>query len=269
MGVGAAEGVGGDLLAGHLLDDLRPGDEHLGLARLDDEVGEGGRVGGAAGAGAADERDLRHGAGEHDVGVEDAAVAGQRVDALLNAGAAGVVDEDERAAALEGQLHHVGDLEGVDLAGGAAEDGEVLAGEVDEPAVDGGGAGDDAVGGDLLAGQAEVDLAVLGEQADLLEAARIDEGVDALAGGELALLLLLGQALGAAALLEALPVLAEVLDQLLHRFPLLGHRSPSFLRSRRFDRHLVRFVANLDLISSLAREPGLCRPLRARRARRP
>ena len=75
------------------------------------------------------------------------------------------------------------------------------------------GAGDDAVGGDFLAGHAEVDLAVLGEQADLLEAAGIDEGVDALAGGELALLLLLGQTVGAAALLEVLPLLAEVLDQ--------------------------------------------------------
>ena len=229
VGVRAAERLGGDLLAGHLLDDLRPGDEHLGLARLDDEVGQGRRVGGPAGAGAADQRDLRHGPGEHDVGVEDPAVAGQRVDALLDAGAAGVVDEDERAAGLEGQLHHVGDLVRVDLAGGAAEDGEVLAGEVDEPAVDGGGAGDDAVGGDLLAGHAEVDLAVLGEQADLLEAAGIDEGVDALAGGELALLLLLGQAVGAAALPEALLLLAEVLDQLLHRLPRIGGHRSSFL----------------------------------------
>jgi hypothetical protein len=88
----------------------------------------------------------------------------------------------------------------MDLAGGAAQDGEVLAGEVDQPAVHGRGPGDDAVGGDLLAGQAEVDLPVLGEQADLLEAAGIDQGVDALAGRELALLLLLRQAFGPAAL---------------------------------------------------------------------
>src|SRR5205823_2913203 len=126
--VGAAQRLGGDLFAGHLPDDLGPGDEHLGLARLNDEVGQRGGVGGAAGAGAADDRDLGHGAGEHDVGVEDTAVAGQRVDALLDAGAAGVVEEHERAAALERQLHHVGDLVGVDLAGGAAEYGEVLAG---------------------------------------------------------------------------------------------------------------------------------------------
>ena len=38
---------------------------------------------------------------------------------------------------LQRQLHHVGDLVRVDLAGGAAEDGEVLAGKVDEAAVDG------------------------------------------------------------------------------------------------------------------------------------
>ena len=142
---------------------------------------------------------------------------------------------------LRDSLHHVGDLERVDLAGRAAQDGEVLAGEVDEPAVDGGGAGDDAVGGDLLAGQAEVDLPVLGEQADLLEAAGIDEGVDALAGGELALLLLLGQALGAAALLEVLfrscggPRLSSSID---FRFSaVIACRS--FLRSRRLDGHLV------------------------------
>ena len=32
--------LGGDLLAGDLLDHLRAGDEHLGLAGLDDEVGQ-------------------------------------------------------------------------------------------------------------------------------------------------------------------------------------------------------------------------------------
>ena len=231
VGVRAAQRLGGDLLAGHLLDDLGPGDEHLRLARLDDEVGEGGGVGGPAGAGAADQRDLGHGPGEQDVGVEDPAVAGERVDALLDAGPAGVVDEDEWSAVLQREFHHVGDLVRVDLAGGAAEDAEVLAGKVDGAAVDGAGAGDDAVGGDFLAGHPEVDLPVLGEQADLLEAAGVEEDVDAFAGGELPLLLLLGETVGAAPLLEVLLLLAEVLDQLLHR--LLGnggHRLPFLSR---------------------------------------
>src|SRR5207244_3343175 len=107
-----------------------------------------------------------------------------------------------------GEFHHVGDLERVDLAGRAAEDGEVLTGKVDEPAVDRGGPGDNAVGGDFLAGHAEVDLPVLSEQAELLEAAGVDQGVDALAGGEFALFLLLRQAVGPAALLEMCSLLA-------------------------------------------------------------
>ena len=72
----------------------------------------------------------------------------------------------------------VGDLVRMDLAGRAPQDGEILAGKVDEAAVDRGRAGDDAVGGNVLAGHAEVGLAVLGEEADLLEAAGVDQGVD-------------------------------------------------------------------------------------------
>jgi hypothetical protein len=122
----------------------------------------------------------------------------------------------------------------VDLAGGAAEDGEVLAGEMDEAAADGAGAGHDAVGGDLLARHAEQGLPVLGEQADLLEAAGVDEGVDPLAGGELPLFLLLGQAVGAAALPELFFLRAEVLDQLFHRLLRIGgHRLPFLSRLMR------------------------------------
>ena len=63
----AAQLLRRDQLAGHLLDDLRPGDEHLRALGLDDEVGQRRAVGRAAGARPADQRDLRHGAGEHDV----------------------------------------------------------------------------------------------------------------------------------------------------------------------------------------------------------
>ena len=129
--IGAAECLGGDLLAGDLLDDLGPGDEHLGLAGHDDEVGQGRRVGRAAGAGPADQGDLGDGPGKFDIGEEDPAVARKRVDAFLDAGSARIVDEDERAAGVQRQLHHVGDLVAVELARRAAQDGEVLAGQVD------------------------------------------------------------------------------------------------------------------------------------------
>ena len=39
--VGTAQRLGSDLLAGYLLDDLGPGDEHLGLPGHDDEISEG------------------------------------------------------------------------------------------------------------------------------------------------------------------------------------------------------------------------------------
>ena len=53
----------------------------------------------------------------------------------------------------------------------------------------------------LLLGQAEVGGAVGDEAVELDEAARIEQQVEPLAGGELALLVLLGDAVGAAALL--------------------------------------------------------------------
>jgi hypothetical protein len=87
----------------------------------------GGRVGRAAGAGAGDDRDLRHEAGEEHVAEEDLAVAGERVVAFLDARAAGIVDADDRHAGLQGVVHQVADLLRVDAAERAAADGEVLA----------------------------------------------------------------------------------------------------------------------------------------------
>jgi hypothetical protein len=56
-------------LAGYLLDHLRTGDEHLGLARLNGEVSQGRAGGGAAGARAANERDLQYRSRKHSVRV--------------------------------------------------------------------------------------------------------------------------------------------------------------------------------------------------------
>ena len=74
----AAQLLGRDALAGDPLDHLRSGDEHLRLARLNDEIGERRAVRRPARARTADQRDLRHRAGKHHVGVEHLAVAGER-----------------------------------------------------------------------------------------------------------------------------------------------------------------------------------------------
>src|SRR5262245_43476660 len=120
----------------------------------------------------------------------------------------------------------------MDFAGGAPEHCEVLAGEVHEPSVDRRSTRHDAVGGAFLASHAEVELPVLCEGAKFFEAARIDKLVNAVAGGELALLALLGESLGAAALLDQHAALAKRLHQLIHRWNgLSGHESiPYFLR---------------------------------------
>ena len=146
MGVRAAELLHRHLLAGDRLDDVRAGDEHLaGLVDHDDEVGQRGGVDVAARRGAHDQRDLRDDAGRLDVVVEDVAVQAQRDDALLDARARAVVDADERAAGLDGQLLHLDDLLAVHLAEAAAEHRRVLAEDAHVAAVDGAVTGDHTV----------------------------------------------------------------------------------------------------------------------------
>ena len=143
---GAAELLERHVLAGHRLDDVGAGDEHVrGLLHHEHEVGDGGGVDGAAGARPHDHADLRDHAGRAHVALEDVAVAGERRRALLDPRAAGVVDRDERRARAIGEVHHLADLLRHDLAHGPAEHREVLASDEDLAAVDRAVAGDDAV----------------------------------------------------------------------------------------------------------------------------
>ena len=170
---------------GHRLDHFGAGDEHVGvLPRHDDEVHQRRRVGGTAGARAADDGDLRHDAGHQDVAVEDLAVAGQGVDAFLDACAAGVLERHQRNAGLDGELHQLDDLVGVHLAQRAGRDGEVLAERGHRPAVHVAGAGDHAVGGIHLLVGAEGATGVADVHADFLEGARLEQRAQPVAGGE-------------------------------------------------------------------------------------
>ena len=160
----------GDVFVGDGLDDVGTGDEHVaGVVHHEDEIGDGGRVDGAAGAGAHDGGDLRdHAAGER-VAQEDVGVAGERDDAFLNARAAGIVEADDGRAGLEREVHDLADFEGVGFGERAAEDGEVLREDVDQAAVDAAVAGDEAVAGDDLLVHAEIAAAVGDELVELLE----------------------------------------------------------------------------------------------------
>ena len=96
----------------------------------------------------------------------------------------------------------------------AAEHGEVLGEDVHQPAVDAARAGDDAVAREHLLVEAEVGGAVRDEPVELDEAALVEQEVEPLARGELALLVLLRDAGGAPALLgQGLPVV-ELVEEL-------------------------------------------------------
>ncbi len=192
VGARAAEVLHRDVLAGDGLDHVGPGDEHRGgLVDHHGEVGDGRGVDVATGAVAHDHRDLRDDARGVHVAAEDLAVQAERDDALLDARARALVDADDRAAGLDGEVHDLDDLLAVDLAEGAAEDGEVLAEHADLAAVDGAVAGDHAVavGAGLL--QAERGGAVACQLVELDEGALVEEDLDALAGGLAALRVLL------------------------------------------------------------------------------
>ena len=188
MGERAAELLVGDVLMGDRADHIGPGHEHVG-AVLDheDEVGHRRRIDRAAGAGPHDQGDLRHHAGGQDVALEHLGIAGQRGDPLLDPRPAGIVDADHRGADLHGLVHDLADLLGMGLAQRAAEDGEVLAEDEDQPAVDRAMAGHHPVARDLLLGHAEIRAAMLDEHVPFLEGAGIQQQLDALAGGQPAL----------------------------------------------------------------------------------
>ncbi len=187
-----------DFLAGHRFDHFRAGDEHVrGLFDHEDEVGHRRRVDGAASAGAHDQADLRDHAGAFDVAGEDVAVGAERDDALLDPGPSRVVDPDHRRPDLGGEVHHLAHLLRHHLAEAAAEDGEVLGEDKDGAAVDRAVAGDDGVAPGPFLLHLEVVGAVADEGVELLEGAGVEQLLNPLAGGHLALrVLLLDRLLG-------------------------------------------------------------------------
>ena len=90
--------------------------------------------------------DLRHHPGRVDVALEDPAEVVEADDALLDAGAAPVVDADHGHPERGGQVHDLVDLLAEHLAERTAVDREVLAEDAHLAPVDGPEAGDDPIG---------------------------------------------------------------------------------------------------------------------------
>ena len=220
---GAAELFRGDGFVGDGLHHVRAGDEHVGgVAHHEDEVGDRRRIDVAAGARPHDDGNLRDDAGGEHIVLEHAGITAERRHTLLDAGAAGIEKADDRRAVLERHLLQLLDLLGMGLRQRAAEDGEILGEDEDQAAVDRAPAGDHAVAGELLLGHAEIDRAVLDEDAVFLERALVEQRLDAFAGGELAALVLGRDALLAAAEMGLGPAPGQFVDDLIH-----GHFPPA------------------------------------------
>jgi hypothetical protein len=125
------------------------------------------------------------------VATEDLGIEPERDHALLDARAAGVVDADERAADLHRQVHDLDDLLAEHLAQGTAEHREVLGEHADLSTVDRAVAGDDAVAVGAVLLLTERDRPVARELVELDERVLVQQRPDPLAGGLLALGVLL------------------------------------------------------------------------------
>ncbi len=184
---GAAQLLVGNVLACGRLDHVGAGEEHLrGSLGHEDEVGHRGRIHGAARAGAENHGDLRDDAGRQDVAEKDFAVAGKAGDAFLDTRATRVVQADDRRARLHRQVHYLAHLLAHHLRERAAEHGEVLREDEDEPALDLAVAGDDGVAQVLLPVEAELRCPVGHERVELFEGAFIEENGETLARGQFA-----------------------------------------------------------------------------------
>jgi len=231
VGHGAADLLAGDVFPRHGLDDGGPRyvhDPHL--IHHEDEVGEGRAIYRPPGTGAGNDGDLRHHARGQHVAEEDVAVPRKGVHGLLDAGSAGIVDADDGSAVFHRQVHDLADLAGVHLPQRPPHDGEVLAVDVDDPAIDGAVSRHHAVTGENGLLQAEISATVLHELVDLGEAPLVQELKDPLSGGKLTLLVLFGHGLFAPASLRRLSLGQHLLTELV--YGLLRHAIPPHLAQR-------------------------------------
>ena len=126
----------------------------------------------------------------------------------------------------------------------AAEHGEVLRENIDQPAVDGARPGDDAVARDLLRLHPEVGAIMLDEHVIFFELAGIEQDAEALAGGQPTLGVLRRDALLAAAQPGQFAALLQFLDRRRQsgppRFGLLKRRLGAVNRETLFRaRHVI------------------------------
>ena len=169
-----------DVFARHCLHHFRTGEEHIRSAlHHQREVRQGGRIDRTAGTGAEDTRNLRYHARSHDVTLEYLGKSAQSVDAFLDTCAAGIVQADAGCAHFHGLVHDLADFFSHRFRQRTAVDGEVLCENINQPAVYRAATSHHTVAQVLFLFHAEVRTAVQFEHIHFLEAARVEQHVDA------------------------------------------------------------------------------------------
>jgi len=100
----------GHFLASDALNHLGTSNEHACLIRHNDKVHDARRVHCTAGAWTSDERYLRNDARTDRIAIENARVACQGINTLLNASPPRIADADNWSSILQSKILHVGDL---------------------------------------------------------------------------------------------------------------------------------------------------------------
>jgi hypothetical protein len=106
----------------------------------------------------------------------------QRYDAFLNPRAARIIQSDQRCADAGGHIHDLDDFGGVGFGERAAEDGEVLGEDKNEPAFDASVSGDESVAVIFLFLHPKICGAVGDEAVGFLEGTFVEQEINALAG---------------------------------------------------------------------------------------
>jgi XRE family transcriptional regulator, fatty acid utilization regulator len=153
-------------------------------------------------------------------------------------------------AVLDGHVHDLADLLGMGLRQRAAEHREVLAEDIDDAAVDRAPAGHHAVAGVMRLLHAEIGAAVRDEHVELLEGAVVEQDLDALAGGQLALRVLRRDPLGAAAEPRLAATILEFLQDVPHAVLPFGFRA-ALLKATAGHKHCSVYLQSpLQIVSA-------------------
>ena len=198
VGHGAAKLFLGNYFAQHRLDYVRTGDEHQpGPLDHVDEVGHGGRIDGPTSAWTHDGRNLGDDSRGNRIAVEYLAVAGERIDAFLNACAARIAEADVWLARAKREVHHLADFFRMHFAEAAGAGREILRKRENLASIYISETGDDSVSRHIDFIYAEKSPPVFHKHVKFTEGAGIKEIVHTITGGHLPAFKLLGHSFGA------------------------------------------------------------------------